>query len=1222
MASLFGSTDTDSSGLFSPSEKEDTGLFAPKGSTGSASTKMYGGMLSPQMGSAKIDANKLIYEQRQADIVKRKSKPSYSLFGEYSGPSFISEPPETIAMDSVSSRLPKAEVQGLVSQTMDLLFGSELAILGIAHDSDGWSWSVDNMMQQWSEQPLWVNALAATSLVGTMLVPSALAVRSSMKFGTLAGKAGRLATEVDEIAKWKAKGLLADQSISSYSQLGGNYEKTVKLLRTQEVSLDKFTAMKERARKAAEGLKLSPFETAQHEFEKRFSQTYNAMIGNAQGGDIKSQFHSLHDNLWKNNTIGEVLGSMPEESSGPAIYAYIMSRMSPNISKKGLQQFGKLSPEDKKWADMYYEAAKSRQADMLEDGFISPETFKSIGEVHLPAQYKGTADPLMDVGNVHMVPVRTGTKVTAYSALTEQEVPRTGLGKLFGKTKKQIVPTDEYQYVGVKLATKPRLSSPTMLHRSGTTDEIYDRLVNGNLITDPADLTVRGLMTDGLLHTNFKFVRDLALNPNNVASAADMAAWGGNATKAAKAGFVSLDYAGEHASSALRRMIAKASGRPEEPLPWIRKEIYDEIFGPNGMMAQSTSAAGDMMDVWTTIYKTSKTAGSIPTHLQNLTGNMIFLSQAGFNPVAPENVKLMGSLTGAFSRIADIQKAAKEANLGGRSLFDPTSGLLKGVDLGEITVNGKKFNLNKEMFDPVMKELLEESAFETMEGSGHIVNILGRLREDQYATRNVIKGYLKVKDMAQLGGKAKWFDSLTKAYLGEDMVPKMAYYMKLRGDGLSAKAAATEVARRLPMYGTVGSAIKSGRKFAFPWATFPAEAMRITKNNIMDYPIRMVPWLRAPQIMQSIFSGMGFAEGREGVEEAKRGLPFWAQKSNTIVAEGGPSAIFGGAASGGLIGGAIGAAAAGSAAGGYKGAAVGAAFGGVLAALTTDKEHESQLRGAVMDFLPHSTFMLTTNSVDFGGEYLPFRDVRGMLEQSPAEPLAILKPLVSVFAGETPFGEPVGGGTLGGGLAKTLAGAIGFLAPPLLQKYGFKLTTPDVPLWGDFTGTTNVAKGLIDTGNAIDPMTGMPGSMSQDFLLNNFGVWKSWASSAPQQLANEQTADKNLSLVRSNLTKNLAYHLENGNEKEAVEILSKVQATFANQYVHDPLMATNKYTEWITSHAKEIGRHPKLRKWSEEDLIARLKEAGELSGYARSAARQQLIEALKTELALRRGGRK
>jgi hypothetical protein len=1207
-------------GLFSQDEDESQGLFTepsegPRRKYGPPTSKT----TDPKFESELLTGRSLSSIQTQVDLTRGKRGPLKQAFdgkGSLFGPE---EPPQTIEMDTVASRISEDDTAGVASNTLEFLFGPELGLIGIAHDAEGWSWQVDNIQQQWSENPLWVNALAATSLVGSLLLPSAMAVRSSMKFGKLASKAGKIANEADEIGKWKTMGLIADQNVNTYSQLGGNYEKTIQMLRKQEVALTRYEAMKARAQRAANGDLTwgTPVEKVQHEFDKRFAQSYNAVIGNAGNGDIKSQFHAMHDELWKEDTIGTLLSDMPDEKSGPAIYAYLMGRNNPALSGKAKQRFGSLSEKDKLWADVYYEAAKKRQTQMLEDGFITPETYKAIGDIHLPAQFQGTGDPMLDVGRQYMVPVSTVNKRRGISGIVAVEEERKGLGRLFGKTKTKYVPEGEFEYVPIKLDTRPRLDSSTMMHREGTQDEIFERLISGDLLSDPADFTVRGYMMDGLLHSNFSFVRDLATDSRFIATADNISEWGGNAKKAAKAGFVSLEYAPSGASATLRRMIAKKTGKPEEALPWIRKEIFDDIFGKEGMMAQTNSAAGDMMDVMTTIYKTMKTAGSIPTHLQNLTGNMIFLSQAGFNPVAPANVKLMGQVTNVFNRVAEINSAGTKAGLKGRSLFDKNTGMLKGVDLGKIKVGGKTFNMNEEMFDPIMRDLIEESAFESVEGSGHLVNILSRLREDQHATKGMIKLYMKGKNAAQLGGKAPWFDKLTKAYLGEDMVPKMAYFLHLRGQGLSRQAAATEVARRLPMYGTVGSAIKGSRRFAFPWATFPAEAVRITKNNIQDHPLRMIPWLKAPQLMQSAFSAMGYSEGPRGVAETKKQLPFWAQSPTTVVTEADTGAVVGGGMTGAIVGGALGAAVTRSAGGAYAGMGAGAILAAMTSAFTTSDEAGEQMRGAMMDFLPHSTFMMTTNSVDFGGEYLPFKDLKGAIEQSPAEPLAILKPLVAAFSGETPYGEPVGRGTVGSGLAKTFAGMVGFLAPPLIQKYGLKLTTPDVPLWGEPTGITNVSRFLTDTGQAIDPMTGRPGSMSHDFLLNNFGAWKSYSATAEQQLANEAMADRNLEKVRNNLTKNLKYHLENQNERDVVRILSNVQATFANQYVYDPLLAQNKYTAWLERHAKTLGRHPKLRGWSEEELIARLEEAGELAGYARSSARNKLIDTLRTELMLK-----
>ena len=902
---------------------------------------------------------------------------------------------------------------------------------------------------------------------------------------------------------------------------------------------------------------------------------------------------------------------MPDEKDGAGIYAYMLGRLAPGrgLEAKALQEFGKLSTKNQKWADFYYEAAKSRQAEMMKDGFITAETRHAIGPIHLPALEKGTPG-LGNVGptTTHLLPIK----------------PKPGKKQATGLIQEgdEFVPTGEFQHVAIQMASRPRLEGPTLLQRKGSHEDIFERLMSGNLITDPADVTVNGFMNDGILHSNFKFIRDMVTREGGglqiVAPADIVAAAGFSTSKMAKLGYISLDAAGDGAAGTLRRMIAMKTGKVEEALPWIKKEVFDDLFGPRGMMAQSQHISTNLMDVMTTVYKTMKTAGSIPTHIQNLTGNMSFLMQAGFNVVAPENLALMGRMTTTFNQIAKINKAANDAGLARRGALFDKDGLLKGIDLGtEPGFKGEVLDLADEFFDPTVQELLEASAFEQIEGSRALERMGNALSDKQIFTKGVISAYMKTKDVAQLGGKAEWFDAMTKAYLAEDMVPKMTYFIHLRAQGMSRRAAVTEVSRRLPMYGTVGSAIKTTRKFAFPWATFPAEAVRITKNNIQDHPLRMIPWLRAPQIAQSMMSGMGFAGDPQEVAESKRQLPFWAQSGTTLLGEGRAIAAVGGGGTGALFGGAAGAILGKTAAASYAGGLAGGAFGGFLAAMGTDKEHASQMRGAMLDFLPASTFMLTTNSPDFGGNYAPWQDLPGMLEQMPAEPLAILKPMISAFTGETPYGEPAGDGTIGGGISKTIAGMIGFMAPPFLQKYGFKMTTPDVPLFGEPTGVTNISRMLIDTGNAIDPMTGRPGSMTNDFWINNFGIFKSYAATGEQQLANESKTEQHMYKIRKHLAKNLDYHLTKGNEREIVEILSEIQGSFSEQYQHSPLIAQDKYTRYLKGISDRLGNHPKLRQWSRSDIEDRLEKAGQWAGKERNRAREELLQALRKEYQLK-----
>ena len=344
-----------------------------------------------------------------------------------------------------------------------------------------------------------------------------------------------------------------------------------------------------------------------------------------------------------------------------------------------------------------------------------------------------------------------------------------------------------------------------------------------------------------------------------------------------------------------------------------------------------------------------------------------------------------------------------------------------------------------------------------------------------------------------------------------------------------------------------------------------------------------MPWLQLPAITQSILSATGQGpQSPEALDEAKRQLPMWAQRSETVVGTSGAGRTIGGGTSGALAGGV-----AGGRLGGARGALAGAAIGGLggagLANMVSDAEDGDRLRGIVLDWLPHTSFFLTSTSPEFGGENLPFKDLQGLIEQAPAEPLAIFKPIMDALHGRTAWGQEIQGEDVGDQFGKAFAGILGFLAPPFIQKYGLKTTTPDIsytewltgePVSGDIT---NMSRALIDTGAAIDPTTGRPGSFTNDFFLKNFSIWKSWAADPAVKLANETGTEKHLRDVRNLLSKNLSFYLENGNDGRATDILTNVMSTFSRQYPGDPKLAQEKYSEWLERRISSIGRHPRLR---------------------------------------------
>lgn len=1100
------------------------------------------------------------------------------------------------------------------TDVVNFLFGPEMAIMGVKHDEDGFSHEWSNAVQQWSDAPLWVNLLSTTSLVGSLVFPAVKAFQASYRVGKLGQMFGKFGSKVSEIEKYKQLGILSEKTTDISKS-------TLRLIRQQEIDRARYATRAERIAKAEKGGKLGPWERSKFEFDRRFGNAFYRLSNDLdQGTNFRQDYHNRLDKFWKAEDIGKFFVSIPEEAAGPKLYGYWLNRLNP-----GRFPTVKLSSQEQKWAEYLGGSMRMHQEEALAAGMITEDTFKHIGAMHIPAINKATPDLGIDMTRSMLVPVRSRKPVTGLAGITQVEKPRRGLGRLFGKKKTEFEPAGEYEYVALSTYNIPRLDSPTLLTRKADLPEVYRRLQAGELITDPADLTMRGYVMDRLLLHNFKFMRDVATDDRFAVTAADIASKFGTSGAAEAAGFVNMAKVGGHPAAIIKRMIEKKTGKAVDDLPWIRKEIYDEMFGADGMWAQ-TQASTDAMELLTTIYKTSKTAFSIPTHMQNFGGNGVFLAQSGFNILKPDNVRLMANMASSFNKIAQLQQTARKAGIKPRVLFDPKNGMLKGVNLGKITHRGKTFDLNEELFDPAVRELIEESAFQTVEGYQHLENMLGRLTKDQLLTRSMAKGFLKSKSMLQLGDKKgfRWFDNMTKAYLGEDMVPKMAYYLDLRAQGLTKSAAVLEVGKRLPMYSTVGSTVRRGRRFLFPWLTFPTEAVRITKNNLLDHPIRMMPWLRMPQIIQSSLYATGLSPDPAGVEEATRSLPFWAQKSTTVVTKGKAGAAIGGAATGALLGGAAGGVLAQGAGGAAVGAAIGAAIGGFGAAALTDEQQGDRLRGALMDWLPHSSFMLASTSPEFGTDTVPWKDMQGALEQMPAEPLAILKPLLDIVSGETAYGTPIGAEDTSDQVGKAIAGLIGFVAPPIIQKYGFKITTPDVSMFEAATGEkipgdiTNVAKLLVDTGVKLDPMTGKPGSFSHDFVLNNLSMWRSYAADPATRLSNEGKTEQHQGQVRSFLSRQLSFHLAQGNDDAVNDILQSVMSTFTRQHIDNPRLAQEKYAEWIERRLRMVGRHPKLRNWNEEEMLTRLRQASNFAVESRVQAREEMLDTLRSEMKIRK----
>jgi len=849
------------------------------------------------------------------------------------------------------------------------------------------------------------------------------------------------------------------------------------------------------------------------------------------------------------------------------------------------------------------------------------------------------------------------------------------------KTGKEVASTTEHIILNTGLF--PRLQDPSLLPRRADWDKVYDALENGELFDTPEEFFLHTVVNDELLMRNFEVARDVVMDERYVMSAAELA--GKYEGKRIPPEWVNLnDLVKGTSAGRLKRMIAKKAGNDVEKttyllgstdpgsqvLPYMRAGLADKLFGGEGIFEQSKIAAS-WAEALTTVYKSMKTGFNLPTHFQNTLGNMVFLAQSGMHPLKADTWRLARDLTENFRGYTKAKRAGTEMAWVTRNadkMIEYNGFRMPFVDMLGLGTDPARNRL--------MQEHVVESAFEYIEGWEHLRRVYGRVSEaDSPTLKSFVGSMLKVHDPSfdlKTGGAApiadmtkpqQWYkkgitgflNTATAAYLGEDIVPKMMLLMKNQADGMTLEGAITEVGRRLPMYNSVGKKFKSTRRVILPWVTFPAEAARITKNNIMDDPLKMLPWLWAPQVLQSTAFALGMTgegETKESLEEAKRGIALWAQQGPETVVYGGRQGLAG---AGGLIGGTTGALMGGLTKG-PLGAVLGSLAGGIAGAGASyflDKDGE-QLRGGVLNWLPHSSFMMSEmRAPDFS-----FTKVKDVWETVPAEPFAILKPLYETFFGRDQYGNDVVTGGFGDSIKKGVAGYIGFLSPPIVQRYGFGTTTPDVALFGnEWTGgavmaaaagalglaltkgkgplipglkaalqtnkaglaaavaagaaagsTADVSRIYTDSGLTKD-IYGKEGTTAQDFFFNNIGMMRSYRSTPESRIANEDVTKRHLQELRSYLGRHLQYYAANGMDEQMIDTLKKIHITFKAQY-EDASLSQRRYRDYIEYYMSSIGQHPALRSISQEELVRRLYKASDYAEQARGMAQEEMYNLL------------
>jgi hypothetical protein len=1154
-----------------------------------------------------------------------------------------------------------------IKDTINFLFGDDMAILGMKWDEQGLNLAYDTALEQWSEHPV-MSSISALGLAASFAFPAIGALRKSAKVGLLAQKGlapsysilrtggeatfrradeiRSMAREVNEIGKprfWSPKD-------------------TEKILSATDDKLEKMISNRDVKRMLLADDHMRRYLRLKEKVETGIASRAEEFNYNLRGYFQNGWFQMLHsptreyinslDDFYATSGIGRFLLTAPDPKHGNSIYKYLAGI----FDEKQLRKAG-LDDDGVAWARTMSEEMTVHQKKMLDEGFITQaefDTFKPFGKRHLPALHRDTPGAI-DFSSEQTILKAIGEKGAV------KPVRRRRLGKL--------------------------LAAPQLKQRRKylTHEDVLQDL--NKFITDPTELTLAGIAKDKQLYHGFAFLRDMGLQagkegPLSVyVKSSDQIL---QMSKVAQKNWISLDDINvPGAADRVRRMMeAKLGERVSGRLPFVHKRLVDDFFGSSGYIAQSQNAAS-ALEIMTSIHKTARTALNPATHMQNLVGNLFgFLPMAGYNLLNP--LKAGARLNEGRMLSRSFIDAARQINPKNKAFAKDVREVFEYENLKKIftkhngthmmkTKWGSDLDLAEMFSNKIMLSTMEESAFDSVEGFTHVKKALDRLNQlEERGGFAFGPGSALAKKIADVftrvgegGIRERALHTASSAYLGEDVVPKMMYALDLAKDGLSIDQVVLEVGRRLPQYQAVGSAIGHGRKMMLPWITFPAEAMRIMKNNIQDYPVRMMAWLQIPHILQGFASNTGIGPRPEELDELRKGAPQWADK---------PSAVFlREEAAGPVLGGVTGAAAGGAVGtilGGAPGAALGTLAGagaGVAVGMQAPDEHEERIRSWVMDFLPHSSVMPGTTS-----EYVePMTNAWALAtDVSPVEPFAVVMPLLQAATGRGSFGQEIRSTGLLESASKGALGLLGFLSPPWLQKYGMKVEGPGgvyVPMADaqeDLGGHAVVPRGILgaaagigtgllakkaglglptsavlggvagmagsrmntrrlmqDTGAMGNPYTKEPGNPIFDMLFNTFGgLPKSWEVSPKQRLVNENFRSRKFTEIRTSLTKQLDDSVENRATGETNRMLERIYKSFLTEHV-DPSRAQRKFLEWEKRHVDVIGRIPALRGLSKEELLRRLVEASDFAEKHRSAHAKRMVQLIQQELLTRRIGR-
>ena len=1193
---------------------------------------------------------------------------------------------------------------------VNFLFGEDMAIMGVKWDEEGLNFSMENAMAQWSEHPI-MSSLTLAGLVASAVFPAVGAVRKSAKVGRLAmknadhfvdaaqakakvrtayelAKTGEKTADIPKLGFQGRKGLkeatllehgdkwdatlgdlakVKDDYANEYSKFfdGDVADEITDLIGTGrgEEALVKFgqgsrsrgirnikktlLAQDHADRQAMLSWKVSRgmasgLEQAKHGLLSRFQNKYWGL----ESG-ITPHLMKKITGFFNDAEFGKLFSHVVDEADHKSWYKYMHG-----FAKQGkdadLDTFIKKNP--KQW-DIWQKQRsvyKDQQAEMIDKGFLT------LDEVNNSSLFDKA---------VH-VKVETGSAAGVYG-MSDFVAKKRGL-------------------LGGKFEVPPQLAHPGMAGRIKYKGqkELLEAIEADELVMDPAIINNISLARDKIVLNTYDQLGDLIAKQAKGQMGKETE-WfmTREAFRAlpdkAKGGWVDMnDLGGEigkrygvtgagHYTDRLRRIVAKKMGHKVDragnivgdmgDLPMVHSSMFDEFFDPEAGIFGGVQVASDALSMLTSVHKVAKTALNPRTHLMNVTGNFVMLGMAGMNPFSKQALKDGHDMTRVLRNLSNRKISGEltdETMFKGKAILEAFE--QTGVERKMKTAFGTEIDLAEDLMDPMWQQLIEKQAFETQEGFANLEKTIKVMQAAREADNGkgifaelMAKGLGKLAGITGKEGKKTLLDKTlhhsAAAYLQEDMIPKAMYMMNLRRSGMSVNSAAMEVGRRLPQYKTVGAGVKGARKWMLPWVTFPAEMTRIMKNNMLDYPMRTAGMIRLAPAIQAAY-GMTHNMSPEDITEGMKEAPMWANNANSVLVEGGNSsaAMIGGfqaALSGAILGGAK---------AGVKGAMVGAAGAGLVmggAAMKFGKEEEDAMRSWTMDFLPWASLQPKSKALEAEPH-----NMRSAMDLSPMEPMSILMPLMDVFMGDAGYGQEIPVTGMSDSVSKAVLGFAGFLAPPMIQKYGMRVGGPDTGFFdladaggrlgavvlgatagavgGIGGGAGGVAAGAAaggvaglmtgantsrleeDIGIRASTSTGEPGNWIYDVVMNQWLGAKAWKSTPEQRIFNEQLRNRRFSEARRVWQKDLDSSLMNGDEDMFNRSVGEISRSFTMEHMN-PMEASRKTGEYFQRRLDKIGQHPRLKGMSVEQLESELNQAQAFDAENRGKFMERKIEALR-----------